>query len=97
MSLFSMTIAVVINFFAFGYYCDKSLESVNMTGIFVLTIAVIQTVIAVVILYKIYQANVYLDSEKIKDALQNTVGNDKQTITAEIADNGLSNDGEKRE
>ena len=63
MSLF----AVVINFVAFGCYCDNSLENANSISMFVLIIAVVQTIIALVILYKIYQANEYLDAEKIKD------------------------------
>lgn len=67
MSLFIMTIAVVINFLAFGCYCDNSLDNANVLGIFILLIAVIQTVIALVILFKIYQSNEYLDSEKTKD------------------------------
>lgn len=67
MSSFIMTISPVINFLSFGYYCDKSLENANIISVFILIIAVIQTVIAIVILYKIYQANEYLDSEKMKD------------------------------
>lgn len=67
MSLFIMTISVVINFLAFGYYCDNSFDNANMMGIFVLMIAVLQAIIALVILYKIYQTNEYLDSEKVKD------------------------------
>ena len=67
MSLFIMTVSVVINFLSFGCYCDSSLEDANMMGIFILLIAVVQTIVALVILYKIYQANEYLDSEKIKD------------------------------
>lgn len=67
MSLFIMTISVIINFLAFGRYCDNSLDSANMLGVFILLISTIQAVIALVILYKIYQANEYLDSEKIKD------------------------------
>ncbi len=51
----------------FGHYCDNSMENANMISIFVLTISVVQTIIALVILYKIYQANEYLDAEKIKD------------------------------
>lgn len=67
MSLFIMTIAVVINFLAFGCYCDNSLDNANIMSIFVILISVIQSIIAIVILYKIYQANEYLDSEKTKD------------------------------
>ena len=67
MSLFIMSIAVVINFVAFGCYCDNSLENANSISMFVLIIAVVKTIIALVILYKIYQANEYLDAEKIKD------------------------------
>lgn len=67
MSLFIMTISVVINFISFGYYCDKTLESTNTLSMFILIISVVQTIIAIVILYKIYQANEYLDAEKIKD------------------------------
>lgn len=67
MSLFIMTIAIVLNFLTFGHYCDNTMENANMICIFVLTISVVQTIIALVILYKIYQANEYLDAEKIKD------------------------------
>lgn len=67
MSLFIMSVSSVINFTAFGFYCDSTLEKANMINIFVLIIAVVQTIIALVILYKIYQANEYLDAEKIKD------------------------------
>lgn len=67
MSLFIMTVAVVINFLAFGCYCDNSLDNANIISIFVLLISVVQAIVAIVILYKIYQANEYLDSEKTKD------------------------------
>ena len=67
MSIFIMTISVVINFIAFGCYCDRTMENANLISLFVLIIAVIQSIIAMVILYKIYQANEYLDSEKVKD------------------------------
>ncbi len=67
MSLFIMSVSAVINFTAFGYYCDNSMENANMIGVFILILSVIQTIIALVILYKIYQANEYLDTEKIKD------------------------------
>ena len=67
MSLFIMSVSAVINFVAFGYYCDSSMENANMISIFVLILTVIQTIIALVILYKIYQANEFLDAEKIKD------------------------------
>lgn len=67
MSVFLMTISVVINFLTFGCYCDKSLENANIMCVFILIIAVVQTIIALVILYKIYRANEYLDAEKIKD------------------------------
>ncbi len=67
MSLFIMSVSAVINFAAFGYYCDKSMENANMISVFILILTVIQTIIALVILYKIYQANENLDAEKIKD------------------------------
>ena len=67
MSLFVMSVSAVINFVAYGYYCDSSMENANMISIFVLILTVIQTIIALVILYKIYQANEFLDAEKIKD------------------------------
>ena len=67
MSLFIMSVSAVINFAAFGYYCDKSMENSNMLSVFILILTVIQTIIALVILYKIYQANENLDAEKIKD------------------------------
>lgn len=67
MSLFIMTVAVVINFLAFGCYCDNSLDNANIISLFVLLISVVQAIVSIVILYKIYQANEYLDSEKTKD------------------------------
>ncbi len=67
MSVFLMTISVVINFLTFGCYCDRSLENANTMCVFILIIAVVQAIIALVILYKIYRANEYLDAEKIKD------------------------------
>ena len=67
MSLFIMSVSAVIKFTAVGYYCDNSMENANMIGVFILILSVIQTIIALVILYKIYQANEYLDTEKIKD------------------------------
>ncbi len=67
MSLFIMTISVVLNFLTFGNYCDRTLENANIISIFILIIVMLQTIIALVILYKIYQSNEYLDAEKIKD------------------------------
>lgn len=67
MSVLIMTVAVVINFLTFGFYCDRSLENANIISVFVLVIAVVQTFIGLVILYKINQSNEFLDSEKIKD------------------------------
>ena len=67
MSVFLMTISVVINFLTFGCYCDRSLENANTMSVFILIIDVVQAIIALVILYKIYRANEYLDAEKIKD------------------------------
>ena len=67
MSLFVITVSIVLSFLAFGCYCDNSLDNANIMGIFILLISVLQTIIAVVILYKIYQANEYLDAEKIKN------------------------------
>lgn len=67
MSVLIMTVSVVINFLTFGFYCDRSLENANIISVFVLIIAVVQTFIGLVILYKINQSNEFLDSEKIKD------------------------------
>lgn len=67
MSLFVITVSIVLSFLAFGCYCDNSLDNANIMGIFILLISVLQMIIAVVILYKIYQANEYLDAEKIKN------------------------------
>ena len=67
MSIFVITISVVINFLVFGCYCDSSLDNANIISVFVLLITTLQTIIAVVILYKIYKTNEFLDSEKIKD------------------------------
>ena len=38
-----------------------------MISIFVLLISMMQMIVAIVILYKIYKANEYLDAEKVKD------------------------------
>ena len=67
MSLFVLSVSVVINFIAFGYYCDNSLDNANIISLFVILISAIQTIIALVILYKIYLANEFLDAEKTKD------------------------------
>ncbi len=67
MSLCILIVSVVINFLAFGCYCDKNMDTANVICVFVILISLIQTVIAIVILYKIYQKNEYLDAEKIKD------------------------------
>ncbi len=67
MSLFILSVSIVINFIAFGYYCDNSLDNANIISLFVILISAIQTIIALVILYKIYLANEFLDAEKTKD------------------------------
>lgn len=67
MSVLIMTVSVVINFLTFGFYCDSSLANANIISVFALVIAVVQTFIGLVILYKINQSNEFLDSEKIKD------------------------------
>lgn len=67
MSLFVLSVSVVINFIAFGYYCDNSLDNANIISLFVILISAIQIIIALVILYKIYLANEFLDAEKTKD------------------------------
>lgn len=67
MSLFILTVGIVINFTAFGCYCDFNLQNANMINLFVLMISVLQTVIALVVLYMIYRTNEYFDTEKITD------------------------------
>lgn len=67
MSLFVMSISIVINFVVFAYYCDVNFKNTNMISIFVLLISMMQMVVALVILYKIYKANEYLDAEKVKE------------------------------
>lgn len=67
MSLFIMTISIVLNFTSFGYYCDDSLKESNIINIFIILSCVIQSIIAIVILYKIHLANEYLDAEQISD------------------------------
>lgn len=64
MSLFILTVGIVINFTAFGCYCDSNLQNANMINLFVLMISVLQTVIALVVLYMIYRTNEYFDTEK---------------------------------
>lgn len=67
MSIFVITTSIVINFVAFGYYCDKTMENANIMSFLVLFVTVIQMITALVILFKIYQANEYLDAQKVKD------------------------------
>lgn len=67
MSIFVITTSVVINFVSFGYYCDKTMENANIMSFLVLFVTVIQMITALVILFKIYQANEYLDAQKVKD------------------------------
>ena len=67
MSLFILTVSIVLSFLTFGCYCDNSLDNANIISIFILMVSVLQIIMAVVILYKIYQTNEYLDAEKIKD------------------------------
>lgn len=66
MSVFLMTVSVVLNFLTFGFYCDSSLANANIISVFLLIIAIVQTAIGLVILYKINQSNEFLDSEKIR-------------------------------
>lgn len=67
MSIFIMSVSVIINFLTFGLYCSKSTDDVNILSVFVLIIASMQFIVALVILFKIYQLNELLDAEKIKD------------------------------
>ena len=67
MSLFILTISVVLNFVVLGHFCSDSLQNTNIISVFVLLISVLQSIIALVIMYKIYQSNKFLDSEKTKD------------------------------
>lgn len=67
MSLFILMISVVLNFVSLGYFCSDSLQNINIMCILVLLISVFQSIIALVIMYKIYQTNKFLDSEKMKD------------------------------
>lgn len=67
MSIFIMTIAIVTNFITFGFYCSKSTETTNILNVFILLVSVMQIITALVILYKIYKSNEFLDTEKIKD------------------------------
>lgn len=67
MSVFIFSISVIINFLTFGFYCSKSTEDINLMGVLILIVVAMQFVIALVILFKIYQSNEFLDAEKIKD------------------------------
>lgn len=67
MSLFILTVSVVLNFTAVGMFLDTTLGNSNLISFFILIISVLQAIIAGVIMYKIYRANEYLDSEKTKD------------------------------
>lgn len=67
MSMCVISISIVINFVVFAYYCDVNFSTANMISMFVLLISMMQMVVALVILYKIYKANEYLDAEKVKE------------------------------
>lgn len=67
MSMLIVSISIVINFIAFGSFCDDSLAKANFISFFVIMISAVQIAVALAIFYKIYQSNEYLDIEKIKD------------------------------
>ena len=73
MSIFIMSVSVIINFLTFGLYCSKSTDDVNILSVFVLIIASMQFIVALVILFKIYQLNEFLDAEKIKDKVEQEI------------------------
>lgn len=65
MSMLIVSMSIVINFIAFGSYCDDSLASANIISVFVILLSVIQVSIALAIFYRVYKSNEYLDIEKI--------------------------------
>lgn len=67
MSILIVSLSIILNFVAFGSFCDDSLANANLVSFFVILISIIQVSIGLAIFYKIYQSNEYLDIEKIKD------------------------------
>lgn len=67
MSLLIVSIAVVINFLAFGSFCNSTLKYANIMCILITVMTVLQITGAFALFLKVYHANEYLDVEKIKD------------------------------
>ncbi len=67
MSMLIVSLSIILNFAAFGTYCDDSLANSNLVSFFVILLSFIQISIGLAVFYKIYRSNEYLDIEKIKD------------------------------
>lgn len=67
MSMLLVTMSIVINFAAFGAFCDKTFLNANMICLFLIIVSAVQIGAALAVFYKIYQSNEYLDIEKIKE------------------------------
>ena len=67
MSLLVISVSIVINFLAFGSFCARDLNGANIASVLVLVLSVIQAVAGFILFFKVYQANEFLDVEKIKD------------------------------
>lgn len=67
MSMLVVSLSIILNFAAFGTYCDDTLANSNLVCVFVILLAFVQVSIGLAVFYKIYRSNEYLDIEKIKD------------------------------
>ncbi len=67
MSMLLVSMSIVINFAAFGAFCDKSFLNANLICFFFILISAVQIAVALAIFFRIYQSNEYLDIEKIKE------------------------------
>lgn len=67
LSLSVMMVSVILSFLAFGFYCSKTTEDINMVNFIILTFGFLQTVFTLIALYKLYRVNEKLDTEKFID------------------------------
>ena len=67
MSMLLVSMSIVMNFAAFGAFCDGSFLNANLICFFFVLISAVQIAVALAIFFRIYQSNEYLDIEKIKE------------------------------
>ena len=67
MSLFLVSVSVIINFLSFGAYGSGLNSGANVMSVFVLVVTILQISAVLALFLKVYHSNEYLDVEKIKD------------------------------